>query len=172
MSIGRAGALDRALAARRPRIDRWLRWTSVALAIAALVVAVLSPDRAARRYWAVFVAPMLAAAPYWVRRRLARLERIPTAARVLDGVVFLAALLRFVDVGGVPASGHTLFLTHTMVSVREPRWRVIAAALLVMTSWFKLAVWHDPQTWAVGIVAGLVTGVLARVAERTHRSDA
>jgi hypothetical protein len=59
-----------------------------------------------------------------------------------------------------------------MVSIREERWRAIAVALLVMTTWFKLVVWHDPQTWAVGIVAGLVTGVLARVAESTHRPDA
>ncbi len=168
MTTARLGALDRALVARRPQLDRVLRWASPILAGAALVVAALAHSRAASAFWAIYVAPLLAAAPYWARLRLAALERIPIAARVFDAVVFFAALLRFIDVGGVPASGHTLFLTHTLVTVRDRRWRIADVLLVAMTTWFKLELWHDPRSWIVGIAAGLATGVLARVAERTH----
>lgn len=168
MTTSRHGALDRALVARRATLDRWLTWASPALAAASCVVAVFVHSWTVRWFWIVYVAPMLAAVPLWARLRLAEVERIPTAARVLDAVVFLTAFLRFIEVGGVPASGHTLFLTHALVTVRDLRWRVIAVALLVMTTWFKLALWHDPRSWSVGIAAGLATGVLGRVAERTH----
>ena len=168
MTAPRPGALDRALVARRPTLDRWLAWSSPALAAASLAVAAFVGTWPDRWFWIVYVAPMLAAVPFWTRLRLAMVERIPTSARVLDGVVFLAAFLRFVEVGGIPASGHTLFLTHSLVTVRDRRWLAIALALLAMTTWFKLALWHDPQSWGVGIAAGLATGVLARVAQRTH----
>ena len=168
MTTHRQGALDRALVARRPTLDRWLAWTSPLLAAAAFGVAVFVHSWTVRWFWIIYVAPMLAAVPFWARLRLAEIERIPTAARVLDAVVFLTAFLRFIDIGGVPASGHTLFLTHAFVTVRDWRWRVIALSLLAMTTWFKLALWHDPRSWSVGIAAGLATGVLGRVAERTH----
>lgn len=169
MTGPRQGALDRALVARRATLDRWLAWTSPALAAASCSVAAFVHSWSERWFWIVYVAPMLAAVPFWVRLRLAEVERIPTAARVLDGVVFLTAFLRFVQIGGVPASGHTLFLTHAVVTVRDLRWRVVALALLAMTTWFKLALWHDPRSWIVGIAAGLATGVLGRVAEGTHQ---
>lgn len=168
MTAPRPGALDRALVARRTTLDRWLAWASPALAAASLAVALFVHSWEVRWFWIIYVAPMLAAVPFWLRLRLASLERIPTAARVLDGAVFLTAFLRFIQVGGVPASGHTLFLTHALVTVRDLRWRAIALALLAMTTWFKLALWHDPRSWSVGIAAGLATGVLGRIAERTH----
>lgn len=168
MTVSRQGALDRALVARRTTLDRWLAWASPALAAACVAVALFVDTWALRWFWIVYVATILAAVPFWVRLRLAMLERIPTAARVLDAAVFLTAFLRFVEIGGVPASGHTLFLTHAFVTVRDLRWRVIALALLAMTTWFKLALWHDPRSWSVGIAAGLATGVLGRIAERTH----
>lgn len=168
MTATRLGALDRALVARRPQLDRALLWASPLLAVAALVVASTGHSLEGSAFWAIYVAPMLAAVPFWARLRLAAVERIPIAARVFDVVVFFAALLRFIEIGGIPASGHTLFLTHAFVTVRDWRWRVIAVALLAMTTWFKLALWHDVRSWIVGIAAGLATGLLSRVAERTH----
>lgn len=172
MTATRVNALDRALVTRRAQIERLLRWASVGLAAAALAIAFASGPAAHRGFWAIYVAPMLAAVPWWARLRLAAIERIPTAARVLDGVVFFAALLRFIDVGGVPASGHTLFLTHSFVTVRSWWWRAAVVALMAMTTWFKLLIWHDPRSWIVGIAAGTATGVLARVAEHTHHPTA
>jgi hypothetical protein len=65
--------------------------------------------------------------------------------------------------GVLPYSGHTLFLTYVLLTGPGRGFRVVAATLLATTTWFKLALWHDPQSWALGIAIGAVL-----VAVRTY----
>jgi hypothetical protein len=54
-----------------------------------------------------------------------------------------------------------LFLTHAAATgrggVRRP-----AVGLLLETTWFKLTIWDDPRSWALGLAAGLASAALYR----------
>jgi len=161
------------IAARRPRLDRLLRAAALLAPLAAVVAGAAhyaaTRDPAGVRFLALYVAPMFLAAPLWARHRLDGLERRPGAVHAADAGVLALSLARLVAGGVLPFSGHMLFLAYTGLTVRAPGYRRLALALLVETTAFKLWLWRDPQSWALGLALGLAAGWA--VAAREPRPD-
>jgi hypothetical protein len=119
-----------------------------------------------QRFLLVYFAPLLLYGAAWARDRLARLDRTATSATVIDAIAFLGGALRSAGGWGVLAySGHMLFLSYAVATPGSRVLRLIAAGLIVMTSVFKLVLWHDARSWSLGIALGLGLAVL-RVAVR------
>jgi hypothetical protein len=128
---------------------------------AAVVIALHAVDLGAKTGAAVaflvaYVAPLVIAAPLWLRGRL----EVPMRTRVVDIVVLALAFARFVT-GLLPFSGHMLFVTYSLLARPvSPRYRWVAGALLVETTLYKLWQWHDPRSWGIGLAAGLVAAAI------------
>lgn len=150
----------------RGTIDRLLRAASVLLPAVVAVYAIVlhAGDWPAQRFFIGYTAPLLALGPAWLRRRLAGVGERPSAADRVDVLAFAAGAARSGGGWGVlPYSGHMLFLTYVLLTGPGRGFRLVATVLLATTTWFKLALWDDPYSWALGIAIG---GVL--VAVRTY----
>jgi hypothetical protein len=84
---------------------------------------------------------------------------------MVDVAVLAVAAARFLG-AVVPVSGHMLFLVYSAVTTRNRWYQLLAVALIMETTLFKLGVWADPTTWALGAAAGLVGGGLYRLGRR------
>jgi hypothetical protein len=144
---------------------RLLLLAVVTLPLGAVVAAFLVEDWPARRFLIVYTAPLLLAAPLWVRIRVTDPQRNRVRTTV-DAGVFLLSFARFVSGDFLPFSGHMLFLTYSGLTTRSARYRILALLLLSMTTWFKLRLWHDPQTWAVGLILGSIAAGVTFLAAR------
>lgn len=156
----------------RSAIDRLLAATSVLLpaAVAAYAVIVHARDWVELRFLIGYTAPLLALGPTWLRRRLSMVGERPNTADRVDVIAFAAGALRIGGGWGVlPYSGHTLFLTYVLATGPGRGFRIVAAILLTTTTWFKLALWHDPYSWALGIAIGGVLAAVRRYADAGER---
>jgi hypothetical protein len=152
---------EMALPAPRPLLDRVLL-AGAALAPAAVVAAGLAaPTWEYRSFLIFYVAPLFLAAPLWLRFRLATPSARPLASALLDALVLALSIMRLLPESFVPFSGHMLFLSYSVLTVRSPWYRVLAAALLIETTYFKLAIFGDPGSWWRGLAAGTVAGLVA-----------
>ena len=162
----------------RPLLDRLIVVVGIGSTLAVVLVALVLrrgswPEQ---RFLLVYFAPLLIYGAAWARDRLARLDRSATSATLVDAIAFLAGALRSAGGWGVlPYSGHMLFLSYAVATPGARVLRVVAAALFVMTSVFKLLLWNDATSWSLGIAAGLtlaaLRAVLAPVAMRMHRRE-
>jgi hypothetical protein len=158
-------SFDRLIRAHLGWIDRALLIAAVAFplmtlaaagVIALRVVDVGAKTGAAIVFLVVYVAPLVIAAPLWLRGRL----DVPMRTHVVDAVVLALAFARFVT-GLLPFSGHMLFLTYSLLARPvSPRYRWVALALLVETTVYKLWQWHDPRSWGIGLAAGLAAAAV------------
>jgi hypothetical protein len=160
------------LVANRRRIDRLLVLTAVVCTSAALVAALclrmpwidIGPrSGAAATFLAAYAAPMFLAAPLWWRGRLAA----PPRVQAIDAAVTLLAFARFVIGEVLPFSGHMLFLVYSLLAMPVSRgYRLLALALVAETTVFKLWIWRDPRSWAIGMVLGVAAAALASLVTR------
>lgn len=121
------------------------------------------------RFVALYVTPIALMAPWWLRERLRTVPLVGVRGlvpRLIDGAVLLLAVARFGVGTTFPFSGHMLFLTHSVLTTPVKRYQWTAAALIIETSIFKLLVWQDVMSWAIGLGAGLVTASLHWVSMR------
>jgi hypothetical protein len=164
--------LTRTVVAHRAWLHRALGWLAVALPVACLAAAALAqagllPVGARRmeaaRFLALYAAPLFLAVPLWARHRLAALERLPATALVADVVVTALAAARFVLGTWLPFSGHMLFLAYSGLTVDGARaYRALALLLAVETTVFKLWLWRDVTSWALGLALGLLAAAIVR----------
>lgn len=157
------------LVANRRRIDRLLVLTAAVSTSAALAGALclwtgwidIGPrSRGGATFLAVYAAPMFLAAPLWWRGRLGVAPRV----QAIDAAVTLLAFARFVVGEVLPFSGHMLFLTYGVLAKPVAKgYRLLALVLLAETTVFKLWIWRDPRSWALGLVLGVAAAALARV---------
>lgn len=78
---------------------------------------------------------------------------------VIDLIVAGTAMGR--AAGVVPyISGHTLFLTHALLSSRSNVVRITAALVLIQAIYLKYFVWHDWITSTVGILLGILAALI------------
>ena len=159
------GRAERFALAHRPRLGRLLLGAAVALPAACLAAALALRDGGARgpagaRFLALYVAPMLLAAPLWARLRLGALERLPMRARALDVAVLLLSAARLTG-PWLPFSGHMLFLTYSAAVTPSRPYRLLALLLLAETTAFKLLVWGDARSWGLGLALGLAAAAVA-----------
>jgi hypothetical protein len=133
-----------------------LWWSAVLLPAGAVAASFFFPTWPAKRFLVFYVAPLFLAAPIWVRLRISERPRTGGLPSILDAGVFLLSFLRFVAGEVLPFSGHMLFLTYSGLTTRRTAYRLLALGLLVETTVFKLWLWRDPRSWALGLAIGLV----------------
>ena len=149
------------------RIDRVLMWAEGLLPALAVIGAFVVHDWPARCFLLFYTAPLFLAAPLWVRLRLNNSESPRRLSRdIADVVVLTLAFARFVLGAFLPYSGHTLFLCYSILVTGSRGYRLLAAALLVLTTWFKLSLWNDQRSWALGAVLGVLFALPFLVARR------
>lgn len=141
-------------------VNKLLGWCAALLPGAAVVAAFFVQGSPAKRFLILYIAPLFLAAPLWIRIRLETPPRPASYSLALDVGVFLLSFLRFVTGHFLPFSGHMLFLTYSGLTTPRIGYRLIAVALLIETTIFKFWVWHDPRSWSLGLVIGLLAGVL------------
>ncbi|HJU69782.1 MAG TPA: hypothetical protein VJ650_16190 [Gemmatimonadaceae bacterium] len=142
---------------------------AIVLPVAVTIAAQFSSHPRGPLFIPLYVAPLVTAAPIWLRIRLAERPLALSAIWILDVLVLSLGALRALGTGWIPFSGHTLFLTYSPLVTRHRGYRVVALVLFLETTVFKLWVWRDPSTWALGIGVGLL---LAAVASRLDREPA
>lgn len=154
---------------------RWLRatllWTAILCPLLPLVLALHARDWPSQRYFGLYVTPLFVAGPLWLRERLAERPLRADVAWGIDLTVFALAVLRFATGSLLPFSGHMLFLTYTLLVTRAPWYRALALALALGTAWFKLALWHDPRSFALGIAGGALAAAAFVLATRVAQRD-
>jgi hypothetical protein len=67
----------------------------------------------------------------------------------------------------VPFSGHMLFFVYAALTTRSTRFLLLILALATEATWYKLVVWRDPRSWALGIAAGTVLAAARVLINRT-----
>jgi hypothetical protein len=134
--------------------------TGVAFTVLVLGYGLSRPGNDWRSFWLLYVLPMVVAAPLWLRIRLADVTRWPWRARILDAIVVALSVIRFFWPNHFPFSGHTFFLSYSMITTRRPWWLLVAGLLLVETTVFKLSLWDDAASWLTGLAIGVVAGVI------------
>lgn len=136
----------------------------VPLAIAAGALAVDGRD--GRVFLLLYIAPFFVAFFAWARTRVDEIGDTRAGAWAVDA---LATVLAGTRLAGtlLPASGHMLFFTYSALATRSVPYRLLVFVLAAEATWYKLVVWDDPASWAIGIAAG---AALAAVRIRIHRS--
>ena len=153
---------------RRHRLllDRFIRVGAVVgvLVIVLVAVTLRNGDWPAQRFLLVYFAPVLAYGAAWARDRLASVDRAAPTLLAIDAFAFAAGALRAAGGWGVlPYSGHLLFLSYAIATPGPRSLRLLALGLVAMTSWFKLALWHDVRSWSLGLASGLVLAALRAI---------
>ncbi|HYW13247.1 MAG TPA: hypothetical protein VE871_14905 [Longimicrobium sp.] len=139
----------------------------VPMGIAAGALAVDGRD--ARVFLLLYIAPFFVAFFAWARIRVDEIGNTSAGARAVDA---LATVLAGVRMAGpfVPASGHMLFFTYSALATRSVPYRLLVLALVAETTWYKLFVWDDFASWALGIAAGLTLAAVRLLIHRSTRS--
>jgi hypothetical protein len=122
---------------------------------------------AAARYLAFYTAPLLFAVAVWLRERMTLVRGNWSMLMLADATVLTLAAVRFIAGAVVPFSGHMLFLSYSMLAVPVRRaYRLLALALLVETTIFKLLIWSDTRSWALGLALGVTAAGIAALSRR------
>ena len=157
---------------RRDTLERLLASMTIVAPILCLVLATVVyywlDSWLAARFVVLYVAPMALVAPWWIRERIRsrQSDLMRPIPRLVDATVLLLAMARFGIGEMLPFSGHMLFLTHTALTTRARRYQAVAAALIVETTIFKLWIWQDARTWAIGLTGGLLTALIHKISTR------
>lgn len=151
---------------RRP-LRRALLAGAVGVPLLFAAAALMVDGWAARRFLLLYVAPFFAAFFAWAWMRVGRMDDDPPAALAVDALAVVLGAIRFAG-APVPFSGHMLFFVYAALTVRSTRFLLLIALLAAETTWFKLVLWCDPRSWALGIAVG---AALAAVRILVHRTS-
>jgi hypothetical protein len=139
----------------RPYLLKALWLAGIAGPLLAVVLAYQLNDWPARRFLLLYLAPLTIAVAWWLALRLKHLESSTQASRLLDICVLATAATRLAG-AALPVSGHMLWLTYAWLTTRDTPFRLLATVLLVETTVFKLGIWSDLKSWALGGAIGVV----------------
>ena len=118
-----------------------------------------------------YVLPIAVLVPWLPILRL-RGNRLGHRLLLLDGTVCLLAAARiFTPV--IPMSGHSLFLTYTLLTISNRWYRVASGVAFLHAAWLKTIVWNESGSFVGGVAVGVVlAGVaLLRPNHRANQSD-
>jgi len=146
---------------RRGHLVKATLMAAMFLTLVILGTSFLFSDWHAKRYIIFYLAPLVLAVGLWARWRLLEHSCWTQYTLLLDGAVLLIAATRLTT-GFLPVSGHMLFLTYSLLTIRNRSYKILATVLAVETTVFKLMLWTDWLTWALGVVLGLVAAFLYR----------
>ncbi|HEU0300648.1 MAG TPA: hypothetical protein VFR37_14355 [Longimicrobium sp.] len=121
--------------------------------------AVVVEDWPARRFALLYIAPFFVAFFVWARLWLDRVDRDPPRALAVDAAAAVLGAVRMAAVPLVPFSGHMVFFAYSALTTRSARYLLLVLALAAGATWFKLVLWRDPASWALGM--GLGTALAA-----------
>ncbi|HYR08856.1 MAG TPA: hypothetical protein VEQ60_13830 [Longimicrobium sp.] len=122
---------------------------------------------AARRFLLLYVAPFFVAFFAWAWLRVARMDADRPVALAVDAAATVLGAIRFAGLP-VPFSGHMLFYAYAGLTVRSARFLLLIGLLAAEATWYKLVVWRDPRSWALGIAAGAALAATRILIQRTH----
>lgn len=165
---GSANALRRFVLRRRQPLRRAARFGAVAVPLLFAAAALAVEGWAARRFLLLYQAPFFAAFFAWAAIRVDSAERDRPGALLVDAAAVALGAARFAALP-VPYSGHMLFFAYSVLTTRSTPYLLLAAVLAAGTSWFKLVLWDDPLSWALGIAAGAVLAAARIFVNRTSR---
>ena len=119
------------------------------------------------------MAPLFAFGAAWAGAVLSTIDRVEPRVLLVDGLAFFAGAIRAWGGWGVlPYSGHMLFLTFVALTAGDRGFRWTALVLLAVSSWFKLALWHDWRSWSLGVTLGVMFAVArGLISSRTNRRE-
>ncbi len=127
-----------------------------AILFALAVIALFSGER--RFFYLYYFAPIAAPFVAFLLDRIDRFDATPYSLWILDLLVVGFALARaFRDLPVI--SGHALFLTYALLTVRSRVARWLAAVVLVEVIYLKVFVWHDATLYGGAAVAALCAGL-------------
>lgn len=128
--------------------------------------ALLVDGGTARRFLLLYIAPFFVAFFAWAWLRVGTVERDRSAALAVDAVATVLGAVRF---GGlpVPFSGHMLFYAYAGLTLRSTRFLLLILLLAAEATWYKLGVWRDPRSWALGIATGAALAAARILINRT-----
>jgi len=154
----------------RGRIRRALALAAAAVPLLFAAGALVVDGWEARRFLLLYLAPFFVAFFAWARLRLDSLAESGRGALAVDVAAVALGALRFAG-GPVPFSGHMMFFVFSALTTRSAAYRLLALALAVETTWFKLVSWRDPVSWALGIALGAALAATHALASRSTRAS-
>jgi hypothetical protein len=119
----------------------------------------------AKRFLLLYTAPFFPAFFLWARRWLEEVEQQRPAALVVDAMAVVLAATRMMGTW-LPVSGHMLFYTYAGLTTRSRVLRVLIGVLTAIAAWFKLVLWGDWRSFALGIATGLALAAVRMLAGR------
>jgi hypothetical protein len=129
--------------------------------------AALGVNGSARRFILFYIAPFFLAFFAWAALRVQRIDGDRPAALAVDALATVLGAVRFGGLLPVPFSGHMLFYAYAGLTLRSTRFLLLIALLAAEATWYKLVVWRDPRSWALGIAAGAVLAAARIFINRT-----
>lgn len=146
-------ALRRLIIEHREPLRRAALAGAVAVPLLFAAGALVVDGWAARRFLLLYVAPFFVAFFAWATIRVGRMEADRPAALAVDALATVLGAIRFAGLP-VPFSGHMLFYAYAGLTTRSTRLLLLVLLLAAEATWYKLVVWRDPRSWALGIAAG------------------
>lgn len=108
----------------------------------------------------VYVVPIVVPFVVFLFDRAEHFHRSRIAGWALDLAVVSTAIMRVI--GNVSlVSGHTLFLTYTIVGPVSRVTRMTASIVMLEVIYLKYVVWHDSISSSAGIVLGIIAALFA-----------
>lgn len=129
--------------------------------------AALGVQGSVRRFLLFYIAPFFVAFFAWAYVRVGRMDRDRPAALAVDLVATVLGAVRFTGLLPVPFSGHMQFYAYAGLTVRSTRFLLLIALLAAEATWYKLVVWRDPLSWALGIATGAALAAARILINRT-----
>jgi hypothetical protein len=102
--------------------------------------------------------PLHILAPFWLVCRMQEDKKFLSLRTLIDIVVVILAMSRYYG-PIVPTSGHALFLTHSLITIRNRYYRIPAVVMLIATVAVKVS-WEDYSSLVSGILIGLISGAI------------
>lgn len=118
--------------------------------------------------------PLFGLALFWLYLRVRQKNGKRLLLVILDILVVVIAISRYFGLA-IPPSGHALFLTYSLMTVKNWFYRMMAAIMLILTIGLKVS-WRDYTSWVYGMLVGLSCGMIwiytARYTDRLAQPNA
>jgi hypothetical protein len=144
----------------RDRLKWLFRISGVVLPLITIVIALFFEDWKIQQFLWFYIAPIFFVFSLWAQYRLLEIHRLSRGQFVVDGLVVVLSIVRSVPNSILPYSGHALFLCYSGIVQTTWFYRLVAALLLLETTYFKWFVSNNPLSWILGITLGILAALI------------
>ena len=106
----------------------------------------------------IYNGPTLVLALVWLLFRVRDKSELTLLTGLVDAFIVAVGASRFLG-ATIPPSGHTTFLTYSLITVKSKAYRVIALLVLLPTIGLKIS-WKDYTSWAFGLAVGIACAAI------------